>query len=314
MPTGKPTVFISYSHKDEKWKDLLLPQFKQLEMLGVLEVWGDRQIRHGEDWYARIQEVLNRTRFAVCLVSANFLASNFCMDEEIPFLLQQRRKGGLEILPILIEPCVWQAHQWLRRLQMLPRDGKSVAGEFAELPAKVFAEAATLVYEALQPDYVPLAPPPPAGMPPDKIDINRLPETGSLLFGRRDEQQLLDDAWENPETRIVVFKAWGGVGKSTLVRVWTEAMAEDNYRGAKNVFAWSFYSQGTSQRVTSADAFIATGLEWFGDPDPTAGSPWDKGERLARLVAQNRTLLLLDGLEPLQSDVEYERGTIKEGR
>ena len=46
--------------------------------------------------------------------------------------------------------------------------------------------------------------------------------------------------------------------------------------------------------------FIAEALAWFGDDDPTAGSPWAKGERLAELVRREKTLLVLDGLEPLQ--------------
>jgi len=78
-------------------------------------------------------------------------------------------------------------------------------------------------------------------------------------------------------------------------------MGTDNYRGAERVYGWSFYSQGAAEgKQVSADPFIASALEWFGDPDPTRGSPWDKGERLAELVRKQRTLLILDGLEPLQ--------------
>ena len=79
------------------------------------------------------------------------------------------------------------------------------------------------------------------------------------------------------------------MGKSTLVNKWLERMEADNYRGARRVYAWSFYSQGTGERVTSADLFIAEALEWFGDPDPTEGSPWSKGERLAELVRKEKT-------------------------
>ncbi|UCE07881.1 MAG: hypothetical protein JSW07_07575, partial [bacterium] len=86
----------------------------------------------------------------------------------------------------------------------------------------------------------------------------------------------------------------------------------DNYRGAKRVFAWSFYSQGTSERVTSADLFIKEALVWFGDENPEAGSPWDKGKRLAHLIRQDKTLLILDGLEPLQSYLDVEKGKIKD--
>ena len=307
---AEPTVFISYSHKDERWKDKLLPHFKQLEKLGALRVWDDRQIRVGDNWYGRIQQVLNETRFAVCLISADFLSSDFCMDEEIPFLLQKRRKGGLEILPVLVRKCLWDKHLWLRSLQMLPRDGKNVQTDFADDPDPVFTEVAERVWEALQPGYVPPTPPARPGTPPEKEEISRLPETGSLLFGRQEEIALLDASWKNTSHGVIVFRAWGGVGKSTLMRVWCEAMREENYRGAERVFAWSFYSQGTGERVTSADLFIDTALRWFGDPDPTQGSPWEKGERLAELVRSRRTLLLLDGLEPLQSGSDFDRGTI----
>ena len=79
------------------------------------------------------------------------------------------------------------------------------------------------------------------------------------------------------------------------------------------MFGWSFYSQGAAEgRQVSADQFIAAALAWFGDPDPNLGSPWDKGERLAELVKQSRTLLILDGLEPLQNPPPVETGRIKD--
>ena len=66
------------------------------------------------------------------------------------------------------------------------------------------------------------------------------------------------------------------------------------------VYDWSFYSQGTQQQA-SADDFFAKALEWFGETDlEKYKDPWSKGERLAELVRQQRTLLILDGMEPLQ--------------
>ena len=89
-------------------------------------------------------------------------------------------------------------------------------------------------------------------------------------------------------------------------------MARDNYRGAERVYAWSFFSQGTSERAASADLFIDQALRWFGDQDPTAGGPWDKGERLASYIRQSRTLLILDGLEPLQHPPGFQEGRLKD--
>jgi nucleoside phosphorylase/tetratricopeptide (TPR) repeat protein len=148
---------------------------------------------------------------------------------------------------------------------------------------------------------------------PDKISIARLPTSGSDLFGRDAELKLLDDAWANPLTNIITFVAWGGVGKTALVNHWLkQRMARDNYRGAERVYGWSFYSQGTSERAASADLFIDQALRWFGDTDPTQGSPWDKGERLAHFIRQARTLLVLDGLEPLQHPPGPQEGRLKD--
>ena len=308
---SSPHIFVSYSHKDEEWKDRLLPYLGILEQVENVEPWDDRKIGVGENWYRRIYEVLEKTSVAICLVSENFLASSFCQEEEMSFLLRERQKGDLEIFPILIRHCPWKLYPWLSKLQMLPRDGKSLVDDFEGREHLVFTElteqAAAFIRDPSS------RPRPKTTFDAPKLEnISRLPETGSLLFGRRDELNLLDKAWGDENTNIVIFKAHGGVGKSTLVRVWTEQMAEDNYRGAEVVYAWSFYSQGTSERVTSADQFVAAALEFFGDPDPQKGSAWDRGERLADLVAKQRTLLLLDGMEPLQSGHDFDRGEIKD--
>ncbi|MGB7875532.1 MAG: hypothetical protein WBL25_14200 [Anaerolineales bacterium] len=45
-----PSVFISYSHKDEKWKDCLVTHLGVLEQEGILDIWEDRRIEAGDDW------------------------------------------------------------------------------------------------------------------------------------------------------------------------------------------------------------------------------------------------------------------------
>ena len=176
-----------------------------------------------------------------------------------------------------------------------------------DLAAMVSASVANLRLDAPSP--------PTSSAPLDraKISISRLPVTGPELFGREAELKLLDDAWADPNTNVVTFVAWGGVGKTALVNTWLARMAKENFRGAERVYAWSFYSQGTSdERAASADPFIDAALRWFGDKDPTAGSPWDKGERLADLIRRSRTLLVLDGLEPLQYPPGPQEGKLKD--
>jgi tetratricopeptide (TPR) repeat protein len=310
---NKPTVFISYSHEDQEWEDRLRPHLKVLEQAGRITIWDDRQIDAGAEWYGKIKQAIEQAAVAVCLVSADYLASDFCVKEEIPYLLERRTRDGMMLIPVLLRPCVWEVFPWLKAIQMLPCDGKSVSKDFKDDCDTAFAEVARNIFAIVDnPAYKPPAPPPPRWSPPEKVDIRRLPVTGAELLGRQKKLALLDRAWESGETHVISLVAWGGVGKSTLVNKWLEHLAADNFRGARRVYGWSFYSQGTGERVTSADLFISEALTWFGDPDPTQGSPWDKGQRLADLVRRDKTLLILDGLEPLQSYLDYERGKLKD--
>ena len=152
----------------------------------------------------------------------------------------------------------------------------------------------------------------PKRLGPKKISVARLPVTGSDVFGRDEDIAFLDAAWENRQVNVVTIVAWGGVGKSTLVNHWLRRMAAEQYRSAQLVFGWSFYRQGSSGDSSSADEFLDAALAWFGDPDPRVGTAWEKGERLAKLVAHRRTLLVLDGLEPLQNPPGPQEGRLRE--
>jgi serine/threonine protein kinase len=147
---------------------------------------------------------------------------------------------------------------------------------------------------------------------PKKISVARLPVTGSEVFGREEDIAFLDDAWANQNVNVVTIVAWAGVGKSTLVNHWLRRMATDQYRSAELVFGWSFYRQGTSGGTSSADEFIDAALSWLGDLDSRIGTAWEKGERLARLMSHRRTLLILDGLEPLQNPPGPQEGRLRD--
>ncbi len=125
------------------------------------------------------------------------------------------------------------------------------------------------------------------------------------LFGRDHWLDALDGAWAKPTLNIYSLVGWGGVGKTSLVAHWvSHRMAARGWPGVERYFDWSFYSQGTGEsRQTSSDLFIQEALKFFDDPDPTKGSPWERGERLAGLVRRHRTLLVLDGIESLQYPV-----------
>ena len=152
----------------------------------------------------------------------------------------------------------------------------------------------------------------PGRFAPEKVSIARLPVTGSDMFGRDEDLDFLDKAWTNADVNVASVVAWAGVGKSTLINHWLRQMAAEHYRSAELVFGWSFYRQGSGGEISSADEFIHTALDWYGDPDPRLGTAWQKGERLADLIAHRRSLLVLDGLEPLQFPPGPQEGRIRD--
>jgi hypothetical protein len=121
------------------------------------------------------------------------------------------------------------------------------------------------------------------------------------IIGREQEIALLNLAFSQSHTSIVSLVAWGGVGKSMLVRHWLWQIQHDGWSGARRVYAWSFFGQGTKEDPqVSEDSFLSHALEWFGVQCEPTVSPWEKGRLLAESVTRERTILILDGLEPLQ--------------
>src|SRR3954470_3178621 len=118
-----PSVFLSYSHKDEVWKDRLKTHLGALE----LDTWDDRRIEGGADWFEEIQEAMARASVAVLLVSADFLTSKFILGEEVPRLLRRRRLEGLPVIPVIARSCTWKKVEWLHEIQARPIDGEPLA-------------------------------------------------------------------------------------------------------------------------------------------------------------------------------------------
>jgi len=119
-------IFISYSHKDETFKDELITMLAGLQRRGIVDAWQDRHIEAGDEWNKSIQDVMNHCDLALLLVSADYLASRFIQENEQPKLLQRREEMRLRVIPIIVRTCPWQSEPVLKDLQALPRDSKAV--------------------------------------------------------------------------------------------------------------------------------------------------------------------------------------------
>ncbi|TGE26453.1 toll/interleukin-1 receptor domain-containing protein [Hymenobacter metallicola] len=108
METARTSVFISYSHADLHWREMLTLHLHPLVRDQQVHVWSDKDIRKGERWQDRIRRQLAQARVAIFLVSADFLASDFIHAEELPPLLVAAEREGAILLSIIVRPCAFR--------------------------------------------------------------------------------------------------------------------------------------------------------------------------------------------------------------
>jgi hypothetical protein len=108
-PAFRKGVFVSYSHRDKKWLDMLQTFLAPLVRSESVALWDDTRIGPGGRWRDEINTALASARVAVLLVSPHFLASEFIAQQELPQILTGERQRGLTILWVPISFSLWSA-------------------------------------------------------------------------------------------------------------------------------------------------------------------------------------------------------------
>lgn len=135
-------AFVSYSHKDLEYLKELRSALAPLMRLQKLQLWDDRDIDAGDEWEKVIFQQLEEADIVLCLVSADFVASDFCYKKEFGAALEAHRKGEKTIVPVMLRKTDWQDLP-LAEIQGTP-------GEWIT-SAKNKDEAWTKVCESLRP-------------------------------------------------------------------------------------------------------------------------------------------------------------------
>ena len=251
---------------------------------------------------------------AIVLLCRNALASKFILEKELVTLRRRQEQDGLTVIPILCEPCDWQSHEWISMLQMRPLGARPLSDFPKTETDRILSDIATEIAERLSIAALTVVPKSDHPLLPSHIFLSKLPPTRiTKLLGREQEVVLLNLALAEPHTAIVSLVAWGGVGKTSLVQSWLNRLQHEQWMGMQRVYAWSFFSQGANEdRLVSEEPFLAHALDWFRvNCDPKTSSP-EKGRLLADAIVQYRTLLILDGLEPLQYPPGAMGGQLRE--
>lgn len=126
MPPGHGlNLFYSYSNKDEPLRGGLESHLTALQRQNLLSTWSYRDICAGEDWRRTIDRRLLAADIILLLVSADFIASDYCWKVEMKTALDRHRQRKAIVVPVILKPCDWQSARFAR-LQALPEGAKPV--------------------------------------------------------------------------------------------------------------------------------------------------------------------------------------------
>jgi len=96
-----------------------------LQREGLINAWHDRKIEAGEEWLQAIDENLERADIILLLVSADFIASDYCYENEMRRAMERERAREVRVIPVIVRDVNWSKSPFAK-LQALPKDGMAV--------------------------------------------------------------------------------------------------------------------------------------------------------------------------------------------
>ena len=210
-------VFISYSHKDEEYKNQLIAHLSGLVRNKIIHLWDDRQIKIGDSWDATIKNKLEESDVAIFLISSDFLSSSYINEVEIKKTLERHSKGEILLIPVFLRPCDFESSEF-SSLQGVPRDARFVV-EFPNIDSAFLSIVKEL--KSLINNFEPVAK---VTAIPQKETSNNLLSTNNQwdncdsppdIFkwvGRKKELEIIN----NDLFKVLFITGLGGQGKSSL--------------------------------------------------------------------------------------------------
>lgn len=101
------SIFCSYSHRDEDFRGELERHLFTFLRRVIITGWHNRRIGPGEEWRGQIDSHLRSAQIILLLVSADFLASDYCSDIEIELALERHAQSEAVAIPIIVRPVDW---------------------------------------------------------------------------------------------------------------------------------------------------------------------------------------------------------------
>ena len=120
------TVLLCYAPEDLSMVKKLKEYLSVLERKGLIAIWDKGNISPGEEWKDEIDKHLSEAQMILLLISASFLASNFCYKVEMQRAIERHEREEARVIPVILRPALWREVPSLDKLQVLPVEAKPI--------------------------------------------------------------------------------------------------------------------------------------------------------------------------------------------
>ncbi len=154
QPQRPLKVFFSYSHKDTEIMNQLAVHLAPLKRLEKIETWSDKAIQAGDEWDESIKNNLQNSDIILFLVSADFIASSYIWEKEIPLAMELKNNLServKRVIPIYLRPFDFNGLDF-SELEMVPKNatGHLTAISQWENMDEAFMEVAKSIREVIE--------------------------------------------------------------------------------------------------------------------------------------------------------------------
>lgn len=123
-------IFISYSHRNMRYKNKLLTSLEALRQSYYIEPWHDGMIGAGANINEDVKKAINQADIILLLITDDYLSSYYCMQKELKIAKERENRNECKVIPVMFQESILTDTLSFFYNNRIPEDGTPIATGF----------------------------------------------------------------------------------------------------------------------------------------------------------------------------------------